>query len=179
MLCGAAILLCSPYTPMIYMGEEWAAGTPWQFFASFPDPELAEAVRTGRREEFAEHGWDVAEVPDPLDPATVARSTLRWEELAEPAHRKVFDTYQALISLRRNHSELSDPRLDRFTVAGAGEYLVLHRGSLRVVVNLAAEPETITLDRPAGTALLASAEPTLSGREITLPAESFAIVRLA
>ena len=43
--CGAAIVLCSPYTPMIFMGEEWAASTPWQFFASFPDPGLADAVR--------------------------------------------------------------------------------------------------------------------------------------
>ncbi len=46
--CGAAIVLTSPFTPMIFMGEEWAATTPWQFFASFPDPDLADAVRNGR-----------------------------------------------------------------------------------------------------------------------------------
>ncbi len=51
---GAALVLCGPYTPMIFMGEEWAASTPWQFFTDFDEPELAEAVRTGRREEFAD-----------------------------------------------------------------------------------------------------------------------------
>ncbi|MGH3624431.1 MAG: malto-oligosyltrehalose trehalohydrolase, partial [Sciscionella sp.] len=62
--CAAAIVLCSPYTPMIFMGEEWGATSPWQFFVSFADPESADAVRTGRRSEFAEHGWGEVEVPD-------------------------------------------------------------------------------------------------------------------
>ncbi|MFL6142113.1 MAG: malto-oligosyltrehalose trehalohydrolase [Labedaea sp.] len=177
MLCGAAILLCSPYTPMLFMGEEWAAGTPWQFFASFPDPELAEAVRSGRREEFAQHGWGPTEVPDPMDPTTVARSTLRWGELAEPGHRKVFDTYRALIALRRGHPALADPRLDKFTVDSQGDVVVLHRGELRVVVNLGGAEATVTLDRPAGAVLLASTEPAGTGTELRMPAGSFAIVR--
>src|SRR4029453_14794430 len=54
---GAAIYLPCGFTPMIFMGEEWAASTPWQFFSSFEEPELAEAIRTGRRAEFAGHGW--------------------------------------------------------------------------------------------------------------------------
>ena len=60
----------SPFTPMIFMGEEWGAATPWQFFTSHPEPELAESVRAGRLEEFAQMGWDPATVPDPQDPAT-------------------------------------------------------------------------------------------------------------
>jgi maltooligosyltrehalose trehalohydrolase len=176
LLCGAAIVLCSPYTPMIFMGEEWAAGTPWQFFASFPDPTLAEAVRTGRRKEFAEHGWGSAEVPDPMSPDTVRRSTLDWSELADPAHRAVYDTYRALIALRRAHPELADPRLDRFQVDTGDDWLVLHRGDRRVLVNLGGTAATIPLDRPPGPPLLASAEPTTSGPRVTLPAESFAVV---
>ena len=54
---GAALVLTSPFTPMLFMGEEWAASTPWQFFTDHQEPELAEAVRAGRRREFAEHGW--------------------------------------------------------------------------------------------------------------------------
>ena len=50
-------LSSSPYTPMLFMGEEWGATTPFQFFTDFPDPDLAEAVRKGRRSEFADHGW--------------------------------------------------------------------------------------------------------------------------
>src|SRR3954463_5766584 len=73
---GAALLLTSPYTPMLFMGEEWGAATPWMFFTSFPDESLGEAVRSGRRAEFAEHGWAVEDVPDPQDPATFERSRL-------------------------------------------------------------------------------------------------------
>jgi maltooligosyltrehalose trehalohydrolase len=177
MLCGAAIVLCSPYTPMIFMGEEWAATTPWQFFASFPDPALAAAVRDGRREEFAEHGWGATDVPDPMDPATVRDSTLRWAELDEPAHQQVFDTYRALIALRRTHPELADPRLDHFTVEAGDSWLVLHRGERRVIVNLGTTEATIPLDRPAAGVLLASpASPEVTPTHIRLPRESFAVI---
>ncbi|HEV7646952.1 MAG TPA: malto-oligosyltrehalose trehalohydrolase [Actinophytocola sp.] len=176
MLCGAAIVLCSPYTPMLFMGEEWAASTPWQFFASFEDPELAAAVRDGRRAEFAAHGWGAAEVPDPMDPATVRASTLRWDELSDPAHRAVHDMYRQLIALRRAHPDLADPRLDRFRVEAAGSWLILHRGERRVIVNLGTAEAKILLDRQAGPILLASAEPDLTGTHIGMPPESFAVI---
>jgi len=176
MLCGVAIVLCSPYTPMIFMGEEWAASTPWQFFASIEDPELAAAVRDGRRKEFAEHGWGASDVPDPMDPATVRDSTLRWNELSEPAHREVYDTYRALIALRRAHPELADPRLDRFQVDTADGWLVLHRGPRRVIVNLGATEAKIPLDNQPAEILLSSAGPELTGTHIRLPPDSFAVI---
>ncbi|MEV5906648.1 malto-oligosyltrehalose trehalohydrolase, partial [Streptomyces sp. NPDC052127] len=71
--CAAALTLTAPFTPMLFMGEEWAAGTPWQYFTDHTDPELAEAVRRGRRREFAAHGWAEEDVPDPQDPATRER----------------------------------------------------------------------------------------------------------
>nr|WP_253669231.1 malto-oligosyltrehalose trehalohydrolase [Streptoalloteichus tenebrarius] len=127
--CGAAILLCSPYTPMLFMGEEWGAGTPWQFFASFPDPELAEAVRRGRRAEFAEHGWGAAEVPDPISPETVERSRLDWSEPGRGWHRELLSLYRALVALRRARPALSDPWLDRLgvDVDEDARWIVLHR----------------------------------------------------
>jgi maltooligosyltrehalose trehalohydrolase len=176
MLCGAAIVLCSPYTPMIFMGEEWAAGTPWQFFASFPDPALAAAVRDGRREEFAEHGWGAAEVPDPMDEATVRRSTLRWDELDDPAHRQVYDTYRALVALRRTRPELADPRLDHFRVDTVDDCLILHRGQRRVIVNLGTTEAKILLDRQPQGVLLASSPPDITGTHISIPPESFAVI---
>lgn len=175
MLCGAAIMLCSPYTPMLFMGEEWAASSPWQFFSSFPDPELAEAVRKGRFAEFAEHGWGDVEVPDPNDPETRARSRLPWAELADPAHQAVYDTYRALIAARRAHPELTDPRLDRFVVDSRDGALVLHRGGLRVVVNLGADE--VTLDLPVREVLLAVGHATAAGDTLTLAPDSFAVVR--
>jgi len=62
---GATLLLTSPFTPMLWMGEEWAASTPWPFFTSHPEPELAQATATGRIAEFAEHGWDADDIVDP------------------------------------------------------------------------------------------------------------------
>jgi maltooligosyltrehalose trehalohydrolase len=171
--CGAAILMCTPYTPMIFMGEEWAASTPWQFFASFPDPALAEAVRTGRRREFAEHGWGESEVPDPMDPATVRNSTLDWSELDSPRHRDMFQTYQALIALRRAYPELADPRLAAFKVEQDDRVVVLHRGSIQVVCNLSAA----AIRRASGEVLLASPGVHVDGADLVIPAESFAVVR--
>ncbi|SMD23854.1 malto-oligosyltrehalose trehalohydrolase [Kibdelosporangium aridum] len=166
--CGAAIMFCSPYTPMVFMGEEWAASTPWQFFASFPDPGLAEAVRTGRRKEFAEHGWGESEVPDPIDPQTVVNSRLDWSELDSPVHASMLDLYKSLIALRRKHPELSDPRLDKFSVEQDDRVVTLHRGRITLVCNLG----TTDVQRPPGEVLLSS--PGVRG-DVVAP-ESFAIV---
>ncbi|MCL3820153.1 malto-oligosyltrehalose trehalohydrolase [Aeromicrobium wangtongii] len=137
--CGAAIVLLGPYTPMLFMGEEWAASTPWQFFASFPDPELADAVRTGRRREFGRHGWGESEVPDPMDPATFERSKLNWSELEEDDHRDILELHRSLIALRREHPELSDPSLASFAVEVADDdsWIVMHRGRFQVRVDFA------------------------------------------
>ena len=65
----AALALGSPYTGMLFMGEEWGSSSPFQFFSSHPEPELARATAEGRRREFADHGWNADEIPDPQDPA--------------------------------------------------------------------------------------------------------------
>jgi maltooligosyltrehalose trehalohydrolase len=137
--CGAAIVLLGPYTPMLFMGEEWAASTPWQFFASFPDPELADAVRNGRRKEFGRHGWGESEVPDPMDVATFERSKLDWSELADDDHANILDLYRSLIALRREFPELSDPSLTGFKVEVASDdsWIVMHRGAFQVRVDFA------------------------------------------
>src|SRR5690606_23703111 len=76
----AALVLLSPYTPMLFMGEEWGATTPFQFFTSHPEPELGEATAKGRKAEFAAHGWNSDDIPDPQDPQTFLRSKLDWDE---------------------------------------------------------------------------------------------------
>jgi maltooligosyltrehalose trehalohydrolase len=169
--------LLGPCTPMLFMGEEWAATTPWQFFASFPDPELAEAVRTGRRREFSRHGWGASEVPDPMDPATVERSTLNWSELEAPEHAEMLRLYRSLIALRHEYVELSDPSLAGLTVEVAEDdsWLVLHRGSLRVAVNFGDLPAE--LDLGVSHALTASFPVTTTDGVVCLPPESFAVLR--
>jgi len=144
--CGAAIVLLGPYTPMLFMGEEWAASTPWQFFASFPDPDLADAVRNGRRREFGRHGWGESDVPDPMDPATFERSKLDWSELSDPDHADILELYRSLIALRREHPELSDPSLTDFSVEVADDdsWIVMHRGRFQVRVDFAAGSIDVT-----------------------------------
>jgi maltooligosyltrehalose trehalohydrolase len=175
---AAALVLTSAYTPMLFMGEEWGASTPWQFFTSFADPELGDAVRTGRRSEFGEHGWDTGDVPDPQDPATRDRSVLDWTEPGRDHHAWLLDVYRRLVALRRSRPELTDPRLDRVEVTFDEDerWLVVHRGPLRVVANLGTSPWRVTLDREITEVLLASADTWVEGDEVALDPESFAVV---
>lgn len=157
-LAKAALVLCSPFTPMLFQGEEWGAATPFSYFSSHPEPELAEAVRAGRRREFAATGWDPDEVADPQDPETFRRSVLDRSERAREPHAKILQVYRELIALRRAEPELSDPWLgavhvEAGTEASDNRWLAVHRGSLALVVNLGTEPCRVPL---AGDAVLAS-----------------------
>lgn len=158
--CAATLTLTAPFTPMLFMGEEWAAGTPWQFFTDHTDPELADAVRRGRRREFAAHGWAEEDVPDPQDPATRDRSCLDWSEPASEPHARVLAWYRRLIALRHEQPDLTDPDLADTKVAYDEQerWLAFRRGDVRVAVNLAKEPAAIPLG-PRKAAVLAAWEP--------------------
>jgi len=95
---AAALLLLSPETPLLFMGEEFDSQSPFQFFTSYSDSALVDAVRAGRREEFKQFGAFEGEVPDPQEPATFLRSKLDWEALEDNAALK---WYAALIALRK------------------------------------------------------------------------------
>lgn len=106
---GVALLLLSPFTPMLFQGQEWGTKRPFQFFTDH-DAELGAMVTKGRREEFAEHGWSAGvEVPDPQDPATFAASVLDWSELDEDEHATMLRWHKALIELRRKHLTKKHP----------------------------------------------------------------------
>src|SRR5690606_26904319 len=143
----AALVLCSAFTPMLFMGEEWGARTPFQFFTSHTDPEIGAATATGRKAEFADHGWSADEVPDPQDPATFARSKLDWKEQAEPEHARLLSCYRALLALRREHPELADPSLRHVRVDfdEHARWIVLHRGSVHLVCNLSEDAATVPI----------------------------------
>jgi maltooligosyltrehalose trehalohydrolase len=172
---GAALVLTSPFTPMLFMGEEWAAGTPWQFFTDFDEPDLAEAVRRGRRAEFASHGWH-GEVPDPQDPATRDASVLDWSEPEREPHRGVLAWYHDLIALRRATPELRDDDLARVQVSTGDHWLVLHRGTWDVAVNLAEYPLTLPA-REGSQVVLAWDEAVVDGTAVTLGPGSVALLR--
>jgi maltooligosyltrehalose trehalohydrolase len=140
--CGAALLLTAPWTPMLFMGEEWGASTPWQYFTDHTDPDLGEAVRQGRRSEFASHGWDRGQVPDPQDPATFERSRLDWSEVEKPDHQRLLGWYRDLLRLRRERHDLRDPHLDRARAHLDDGLVVVQRGEHQVLVNLSEQPRT-------------------------------------
>jgi maltooligosyltrehalose trehalohydrolase len=170
---------------MLFMGEEWGASTPWQYFTSHEEPALAEAVRAGRRREFAAHGWASEDVPDPQDPATVTASTLRWDELAEPQHADLLAWHRDLIALRRTEPDLSDPRLDRVAVSSdaTAQWVVVTRGDVRVVCNLAPTAQDVPLDATAVAVLLSSDDsvtsPDPGATSWSAAPESVAILRVA
>ncbi|MFJ8438491.1 malto-oligosyltrehalose trehalohydrolase [Kitasatospora griseola] len=146
---AAALVLTSPFTPMLFMGEEWGASTPWQYFTDHTDPQLAEAVRQGRRREFAEHGWRAEDVPDPQDAATVRASTLDWSEPDRAPHAELLAWYRELIRLRRAAPELAAGDLAAVRVRHDAEegWLAVHRGRYRVLARLGGEqPAAVPLE---------------------------------
>ncbi|MYT92411.1 malto-oligosyltrehalose trehalohydrolase [Streptomyces sp. SID8359] len=163
--CSAALVLTGPFTPMLFMGEEWGARTPWQFFTDHTDPELAEAVRNGRRREFGAHGWAEEEIPDPQDPATRDRSCLDWTEPERGPHARLLAWYRELIALRRALPDLHDPDLASVKVAydEDARWFAYRRGDVRVAVNLADRPVAIPLGlgrhRRSGGRVLAAWQP--------------------
>jgi maltooligosyltrehalose trehalohydrolase len=138
---GAALLLTSPYVPLLFGGEEWACSTPFPYFSSHQDPQLARAVSVGRRTEFAAFGWDPEGIPDPQDPATFDMARLDWAERDLEQHAAMLDWYRSLIALRRSTPELHDgDRLGVKIVASATGRLSVRRGPITLVVNLGPEP---------------------------------------
>jgi maltooligosyltrehalose trehalohydrolase len=115
----SALLLTSPYTPLLFMGQEWAASSPFQFFTDFPG-ELGALVTAGRQQEFAEFSAfraseERSEVPDPQAEETFLRSRLRWSERAASPHAQILALYEALLELRRSSPALR--RRERGTFA--------------------------------------------------------------
>ncbi|OYO18404.1 malto-oligosyltrehalose trehalohydrolase [Enemella dayhoffiae] len=149
LVLAAALILLGPGTPMIFMGEEWGAGTPWAFFTSHPEPELGEAVSKGRLEEFAKMEWGDVEVPDPQDEATFTGSILDWSELGEAEHAELFATYRELIRLRRTHPDITDPRFEWTSVEHDAEdrwFLVARGERLTIVVNFGDDDANVPLE---------------------------------
>jgi maltooligosyltrehalose trehalohydrolase len=127
----AASVLTSPYLPMLFMGEEYAEKNPFQYFVSHQEKELIEAVRKGRKSEFAafHNGEDV---PDPQAELTFKNSTLNWKLLDEPIHQTMFRYYQKLITIRKEFSSLSNTERSniKIDVLQDKNCLTVHRWSI-------------------------------------------------
>jgi maltooligosyltrehalose trehalohydrolase len=175
---AAALLLCGPFTPMLFQGEEWGATSPFQYFTDHRDPELGRAVSQGRRREFTAFGWDPDTVPDPQAASTFEASKLRWNETATAPHAGLLAWYATLIALRRRVADLADPRLSTVSVDvdEAARTLVVHRRDVDVVVNIGSGPASFAVT--PGATLLATSHPDIriDDGQLMVPADAVAFV---
>jgi maltooligosyltrehalose trehalohydrolase len=175
---AAAFVLTSPFVPMLFQGEEWAASTPFLYFADHEDPELAQAVSEGRKREFVEFGWDPAVIPDPESSATFEASKLRWEEAKHPEHAEMLAWYRALIRLRRRIPCLSDGRLGnaQVTYDESEKWLRMERGTIGVICNLSGVDHSFPVPREAG--VLLSSRPIARTEEgaVVVPPDTVAVI---
>jgi len=154
---AAALLLLSPYVPLIFMGEEYGETTPFQYFISHGDPSLADSVRSGRLDEFAAFGW--TEVPDPSDPSTFEGSKIDWSKAATGDHARVLALYRDLLSLRREEPLLR-PDASRMAVAS---------DATAGWITLLREPADDSIRRPPGETTAIAALFNCSARQASVP----------
>ncbi|WP_349827029.1 alpha-amylase family glycosyl hydrolase [Brevibacterium litoralis] len=162
---AATLVLLSPNTPMLFMGEEFAATTPWQFFTDHREDWLGNAVRSGRRSEFSRHGWDPDRVPDPQETATTDRSVLDWTQAGEvpstevsapgpdshTVHTALLALHRQLGTLRTVRPEFTRLEFEDLAVGWAedGSWVAYSlKDSLAVLVNLSTERRKVPVRSP-------------------------------
>ena len=175
---AAAVVLMSPFVPMIFQGEEWAASSPFQYFADHDDPAMATAVSEGRKREFAAFGWKADEIPDPESRETFERSKLRWDELRQAQHAEMLAWYRELIRLRRATPCLNDgePGQARVTYDEREKWLRMERGSITVCCNLGKGKHAFPVAKGGRVILVSREGVQVKDGALMLPPDSVAVV---
>jgi maltooligosyltrehalose trehalohydrolase len=152
---AAGVVLLAPYVPLLFMGEEYGEIAPFLYFVSHGDPELVEAVRKGRAEEFSRFSWG-GEIPDPQSEETFRRSKLHWELRKDGRHRVLWNFYRELLRLHRELPALAhlDKKSTDVTAYPEQKTLFLRRwhdaSHIFAVFNFNNEPVQLSLPVPAG-----------------------------
>jgi maltooligosyltrehalose trehalohydrolase len=135
---AAVVVLMSPFIPLVFQGEEWAASSPFQYFVDHDDPEMIRLVSEGRKREFAAFGWPPELIPNPESRETFQRSKLKWNESHEGQHAEMLAWYRTLIRLRRNTTALSvgEPEQTRVHYDQQQQWFSMDRGDVTVCCNL-------------------------------------------
>ncbi len=152
---AAGVIILSPFIPLLFMGEEYGEVAPFQYFISTADPELADAVRRGRREEFAGFGGR-AEPPDPQSEETFQRSRLNHSLRQQEPHRVLWDFYRELLRVRRIFTGFAGPdEVEREVQLYEKERALMVRGPGREVetallLNFGGQPASLSFSWPGG-----------------------------
>ena len=175
---AASLVLTAPFVPMLFQGEEWAASSPFQYFADHDDPEMARAVSTGRKSEFAAFGWDPSQVPDPEKLETFERCKLRWDERQQGDHAAMLEWHRKLIALRRQTADLNDASAGQTKVSFSEEqkWLRVDRGSITVLCNLGPAEQRFTVGKGARLLLSSPPETALQADDALVAADGVAIL---
>ena len=173
---AAGIVMTAPSVPLIFQGEEFAASSPFQYFADHDDPQMAKAVSEGRKREFAVFGWDPRVIPDPESAETFERSKLRWNEADEGRHREMLEWYRKLIHLRRSSPALNDGDLGHVKVQfdEKQRWLSMCRGPVKVMFNLGNRPVEFDVEEGARLALASREDVAVAKNRVVLPPDSLA-----
>jgi maltooligosyltrehalose trehalohydrolase len=160
---AAGLLFVTPAIPLIFMGEEYGETARFQFFTSFLDRNLAEAVRRGRAEDLTRFAWRNSTTSDPNAPNTFVSSRLNHSLAGAPRHRGLREYYKHWLMLRRTHPALGTEgkELTRVTQDAAGAVLTVIRAvpggaEVRLVANLTPKTQALTMEGPAWRVLLDS-----------------------
>jgi maltooligosyltrehalose trehalohydrolase len=172
---AAAVLLLSPFVPLLFMGEEYAEPAPFPYFVDHSDPDLLEAVRNGRAEEFGRG----ADSFDPADPETFAKARLNRAERDSAEGKTMLATYQSLIAARRRYPVITDPAVLGTSATVVGDVLVLRRRSRSqtalAAFNFGADAASVALpDHPDWSLVLDSTD-RISDGAIQLAPYGFAL----
>ncbi|QMV17872.1 malto-oligosyltrehalose trehalohydrolase [Granulicella sp. 5B5] len=174
---AAAAVLTSPFIPMLFQGEEFAASSPFLYFADHEDPQLRKAVTEGRKREHA-HDRDWSTVPDPEAPETYQNSKLNWSELQQPEHAQMLHWYRQLIQVRQTQPSLQSGSLAAVHTRydEHAKWLIIDREEIQMLFNFSDSPVTldITAVKPL---LLSDPKVDITDGAITLPPQSFAALQ--
>jgi maltooligosyltrehalose trehalohydrolase len=169
MKLAAALMFVTPALPLLFMGEEYGETAPFQFFTSFLDRDLVEAVRRGRTTEFTRFAWQ-GTIPDPGDPATFVRSRLNHPLASAPRHRELREYYKQWLAVRRAHPALGarGKAATQVVTDAAGHVLTVTRSGadgarITLHANLSATPRTAPPMAPEWRILIDSAEARFGG----------------
>jgi maltooligosyltrehalose trehalohydrolase len=174
---AAAIVLTSPFIPMLFQGEEFSASSPFQYFTNH-NQDLGANISEGRRKEFAAFGWKPEDVPDPQDKETFRRSKLNWNEVTQGSHAEMLAWYKRLIELRKKTGALTDGHLDEVEANynDAASWLVMKRRGVEVVCNLGEPCQEIPVQTSSREVICSAENWRLDQESIQLPADAVAIL---
>ncbi len=179
---AAAVLLTSPFIPLIFQGQEWSTSSPFQYFTDHEDSELGKAVTKGRRREFKGFGWNPEKIPDPQAEDTFKNSKLDFSEQDSGKHKEIIKWYKSLISLRKNEPDLVKDKLSNIEVHydDIEKWLKFKRGKIVTACNFSGIKVKINNEKKEDTEILLSSEKEIEINKeyIYLPKESVVIYKI-